>query len=1090
MPIISDNPKALYVQLYKELTNKHNPINVYLTGGKELDDKEKAIGDAMRRFIAKFEENKIQLMSEEDPSITTCSNGVAYQDVDYKFAKTALGWDEELCNELEQEVQQIRAALFDSVKGRMADIETYDFVLSMKDSPSYAAKQKIARAMRMEDKAGEMTNHDLDRKIEKEKKTNLEYHHRPVIYNKVTNEETGEVTYVKAERYVTYKEKEDPQYRFFVEKTIQYEKSYDPDAYDSAPILLRDILQNHKEMKEEGDRRREYVKFINDQHQTYAAWKEQIVKEVNQYKEILNTLSPATFERYMNAMKNYNSAEARLSGTREWFKNEIQNYQAKKMVLEEKKMYRDNAKTASDDSERILNEYAARIELERKTAQEEIENFKKKPELDENTIKEDKEAFDDYVRRTADLQAEIGLLEIEYQNDVAQQEKSHQLLLDVRGRVDEYKRLLTNLKENADKENLQAVINYQGMLMTSEMKLGKEMETFDQEMIAVAKVRLDTLSAQKQLIDAFDVIYQKYMNTKKRREECEKDVKDVQQFLKENSKSEAKNLETFHKEMAAIRKRCKNLGLGESETMDSLVDFAAEYAKEKGWSIGKRASFLDKEFMKELMKEIKDCKDDEAKMIPVYEEAESKYLEKTLELNQVGKKLGELTQHAIDSLDEYGKKLDYIRERSGSDQENKEMLDDMTKASDEKHKKGMEEMKEQEDALLKSYQELDKALQDKVKNLNEKKELLDQLMHERSLLGEKLEKADKLKKELEEKEIAFQNLCQQQDQDLKEFEQKKQEAERLYIEMKKEYEDEDALSQDFVNDYEYLERQFNENNITTSRTLEDMSKFTASQREKLSMDAKKQQEYIREKQAARCMDMATELNKLRTSLIEVEKPKGFMKVKNSREFSLFRNEVRKYLDITQRVPNSDAKGKFAVIANPDEVLSHLHWLSSKDEFVKDDKSRIEYMKTVHEAMSNISKAADKYLETKGSPLRDTELGRARFTTASIISTHAKKLMFELEGMMREEQYCMDAANLGLVTQKSGIDAPDYTKTEGFKYAADSIKREGDSLYTDSMAKLQDSLDAERRMFEQANKKNQEPKPQVKQELVPQEVHPN
>jgi hypothetical protein len=58
-------------------------------------------------------------------------------------------------------------------------------------------------------------------------------------------------------------------------------------------------------MKEECDRRREYVKFINKQHQAYAVWKEQIKDEERKYFELVNVLSKETLERYNAAMAKY-----------------------------------------------------------------------------------------------------------------------------------------------------------------------------------------------------------------------------------------------------------------------------------------------------------------------------------------------------------------------------------------------------------------------------------------------------------------------------------------------------------------------------------------------------------------------------------------------------------------------------------------------------------------------------------------------------------------------------------------------------------------------------------------------------------------
>ena len=1083
MPIISENPKALYVHLYKELTNKNSPLRLYFTGGLGFTEKDNAVGTAIKRFIRKFEDNKEQMLAEEPVSATV--NGVGYQDdISYKFAKETMEWDEELCNELEEDVQAIRAALFDSVAYKLKDTETYDEILELKDTDVYTNEQKLnAQKKKMLDAFGKLENNELDEKIDNEKRTNLEYNHRPVIYEAESNPDTGEVTYKKAERYVSFKEMESKEYKFFEMKSIQYSSDLNADAYGVAPVLLRDILQNHKQMKEEGDRRREYVKFINGQHQSYAVWKEQIVKEVDRYKKLLSNCSKATLDRYNQAMEQYNSTDSMLSGTREWFINEHKDYVARKMALAEKELERDNAAGEIESLAIGYDEFTKKIKQDREDAAKDLDEFRKKPELDEETMKKDQADLEDRLTQIAALKEEIHGLETDFTEHVEQQEKSRQMLLSVKEKVDEYKQHIENLKNHASKENFDAVSKFQEIMINSEIQIGKEMKEFNQDIIKYAKERQKILDAQTKINEDMQNITDEFHKVMGEHKECERDFANIQNFLTANGKAEKKNLNEFKKYMKEKKEHCAKMQMADENTLDVLMQAADVFAIQKGWNLnGTMAIFLDEEFFKDMKKENEHRKERAEKMIHKLEEERQKFEEKTLELLPMGQKIDELTQYAIDSLDEYSKMLENIQ--SYSDKEKQDTLADMNRATDEKSREGEQAIKEQEEALLKNHQELEKALQDKAKNLNEKKALLDQLMNEQEVLGVRVEKANELKKELEDKQAAFVTLCLQQDKDLKDIEEKKEAAVKLWEEKQKEYEDEKELSEDFIKDYEYLEEQYTNDDMISARKLDDMKTFTNNQASKLAADAEKQREYIREKQAERCMVIRSELKELRESLFNVEKPKGFLKVKNSREFSMFRNEVSKYMDVYVKVPDANNPGDFEEILNPDQITSPLYWLSHQNDYVKDDKARMDYMKSVCEAMNNISKAADVYLKAKGDPLRSTDLGNKRYITASMISTQAKRIKFEMEGMMREEQLCLDAPNLGLVSQKSGVNDPDYTKTEGFKYVGNTLRREGDSTYTDRMMRLDDAIARTNRILEEENKQNQqkqEPKAPVKEE---------
>ena len=555
MPVF-DNSKAIYVNLYKELTNKHTPINVYLTGGGSLNKGEKAVGIAIRQFVRRFEMS-YETLTTKDGKSPFGDGTINRNDVDYETAKKNMADEERLFGELERDIQEIRAALLTSARHKQRD--------DINHSENNAA----------------------------------------------------------------------------------------------AAQLLSDALRYHKEMKEDADQRREYVKLINDQHQAYAIWKEQIVKEVTHYKEVLKYCSPETRKRFNDEMEKYNSMDAMLAGARKWFENEYKNFREQK---------------------------------------------------------------------------------------------------------------------------------------------GHDLET-------------------------------------------------------------AKN---------------------------------------------------------------------------------------------------------------------------------------------------------------------------KVKKLQEKKLLLDRLVKDQTIPAEEVEKARKLKKELEEKQAAYILFCFMYEHEKKELEQKRIELEKLWLEQDEQYKSEEEHSKDFIKDYQYLENGFVKGNIITERKMDDMTKFKTNLVSKLTEDTDKQRAHIREKQSRRCDAIHKELEQFRQELAKLSQPKGSAKSKNSREFDLFKYKIRSYLDTMIKVVDEDNPGTTRDEKNMKCIYIDLDLIRDQKSMNLSDEKRIECMKNIRNMMEAIGEAADTYLKSQEGLNRETELDSARYNTVSKISMYARKCKLEFVCMMLEERFCTDAPNLNLVQAKSGIEKTDYTKAEAFK----------------------------------------------------------
>lgn len=761
MPVF-DNSKAIYVNLYKELTNKHTPINGYLTGGGNLNKNEKAVGIAIKQYIRRFEACYGKLTTREGKEGSTYRN-----DVDYETAKKNMADDEVLFGELERDIQAIRAALLTSAR---------------------------------------------------------------------------------------YKRRDDINF-----------SEHDPVAAQ----FLRDALRYHKEMKEEADRRREYVKLINDQHQSYAIWKEQIIKEVAHYKEVLKYCSPETRKRFNDDMEKYKSTDAMLDGARKWFENEYKNYVARLQVIAEKKAQSEN--TAGEIAVRAVeyNQFLEQMERDLETAKNDVDEFRNQPDLDEDKIQKDTDDLENNFTEIQALKQEIHVMELDFQ----------------------------------EKDNIR---------------------------------------------DEMEAVQNEHLTVMKEHRMCEMDLNKIQKIMKDPGKAGKKQLSELYKTLSEDRKSDQELGQVHDVEQVPLM-----------------------ETFKEMQKENKRRKDAADAMIPKLKEAEAAY-------------------------------GNAIRKRS-------------EKASQ-----------------MKNHQELEKDVQDKAKKLQEKRRLLDQLLKTQTILGEKVEKARKLKKELEEKQAAYVLFCFMYEHDMNELEQKRIELEKLWVEQDEQYESEEEHSKDFIKDYQYLENGFVKGSIITERKMDDMTKFKTNHVNKLTEDADKQRTQIREKQSKRCDAIHKELEQFRQEIAKLSQPKGSAKSKNSREFDLFKYELRSYLDTVIKVADEDNPGTTRDETNTKCIYIDLDLIRDQKNLKLSDEKRIECMKNIRNMMDAIDEAADVYLKSQEGVNRETELDRARYNTVSQISMYARKCKLEFVCMMLEERFCTDAPNLNLVQAKSGIEKTDYPKPEAFK----------------------------------------------------------
>ena len=271
------------------------------------------------------------------------------------------------------------------------------------------------------DRMGAWKNDAIDKEIERRKRVDLEFAHRPEVFLRVKDPKTNTVKTVKAERYVPYKKKFSTEYRFFNRETsyIEYDRAQDPDANTVGILALRDILENHKERKEDCDRRREYIKFINKQHQAYAVWKEQMPKEKEKYDKLVATLSDETRQRYEAVMKDYNSMTSMLSGIDAWLEQEKVEYLARKKVLDDAQKASDTAYSEYESAKNPYEEYLKEMETERLKAEDELKVLRSNPLLDETYVLNQRTILENYSKAQQEIVFDLQTLEKEIQDDIA-----------------------------------------------------------------------------------------------------------------------------------------------------------------------------------------------------------------------------------------------------------------------------------------------------------------------------------------------------------------------------------------------------------------------------------------------------------------------------------------------------------------------------------------------------------------------------------------------------------------------------------------------------------------------------------------------
>ena len=1026
MPIISENPKELYEALYNELKNKYGPVSVYLRDKDMLDQKEKAIGKAMEDFIKLYE------MTEESFSVKKDMKkpkyGIVYSDADYSTVMQDLKKDEELGAKLEAAVENIRAKLLIVAEERIKPGYDYE-----KEKDNSDEKERFtALNFSVSDRMGAWKNEAIDKEIERRKRVDLEFAHRPEVFLRVKDPKTNKVNTVKAERYVPYKKKFSTEYRFFNRETsyIEYDRAQDPDANTVGILALRDILENHKERKEDSDRRREYVKFINRQHQAYAVWKEQMPKEKEKYDKLVATLSEETRKRYEAVMTNYNSMTSMLSGIDAWLEQEKVEYLARKKVLDDAQKASDTAYSEYESAKNPYEEYLKEMETERLKAEEELNVLRSNPLLDETYVSNQRTIFENYSKAQQEIVFDLRTLEKEIQDDIAKQAEARNKLMNMTDKVKQYKEQVVKLKKSHSYDNYEAVKEYYEKLFEGEVQLTKELETqqkslkelidkrisydnlMEEERVKMVQAQADLLKAKAQL----------------RQDETR--LERAKEFTHELKSADYKALQKYMQELKAT---LKTYNLSEDEFFEEFGRGCALYAAHQNWDIGTDLAYLDPTEAKALQARIKDNKILVEKLTKDNIEKENKYKKIVEDIEKNNASVKEEIEAAEAAIDQFTKKLDELQgpDRDKNVDALKKNLEDETLAKVNKEDKVLAET---EDSIEKGFKDLSDEIKKKMALRDKKQEELYKIEELRTQADNNLQSADNLKVHLKEQEDKYKELVEKQEQKKKQLEEAKTKAEKAWMDKEM---DQDKLQQEnqkFVEEYEFIQKKLEDGEGTSYRRMQDLSALVQKQQEKLTKDAEAQKKYIQKNQNYLCEKLRKQLVGFKLRLLAVAEPSGRFKSSNSKEFTEFKHTSLQYLDTTL---NGD---------NPLCILDKLEDISGG--YCDNDEDRVMIMKEICSALDILAMDSDNYLKAKGDPRRVTELGRARYALAGDFVTLCKDASKKLKGMILEEECCKIAPDLSKATSKSGLDVG-FDRTVGYKYSSEAINKESDIFSPDA-----------------------------------------
>lgn len=1041
--IRTENPKRLYDVLYKELKSKHSAVAIYAKDAYFLPPEEKAIATAIKDFVKLYE----KFEKEHKWSIATGSTE------EYATVKFDLAEDESLGKQLEEKVQAIRTALSKSVEDSLPPPIDID---EMKRSGIYEERFSALNAS-VSDRMGEWVNEKIARMEESARRNNLEFAHRPELYMQMKNAKTGKVETVKAERYVSYAKRVSKEYRFFErsETEIVYDRRKDPDAYTVAPLALRDILENHKDRKVEAERRREYVKFIQDQHQAHALWKENMPKYQKRYQAILDQISPEVRERFDTFMDNYNGMKSRQCGVDAWLQSEASTVEMRKQEIENIKKQWDVAFNVYEAAQKPLEDFEKQAEEELEAANGVIEQIKQSPLLKEGYKEQVQEKLKDRLEKEGILSKELELLDTELQKDIDDREVMRKSLMGVMAQIDDYVKCLNNLKTDKSAANIKAVNDYHKILFTGQIKL---VEALKGQSEKIQQYTLEIPQLTKHSEDSLEKLSAAdKTSTEKRviKENLEKRRDMVVAFLKDP------NMDKVKSEIKAFKKQLAKDKVNDEETVKLYLENEyTKLAEQNHWPIGKDLKYVDTMFAEELKKEVDEATRQAKEAGIAYTTLKDTYTTDISNANNKSYELGAEIDSLVESVNLLKEKITNIQEQSID-----ALLEEMDQIVTEKVDKEGAHAENSRAAIERGFKDIHASINQKTEAREALVKLVNAAKEERVRVEEEL-------KVVIDEEIRYQNEVEKVQKLITEKEKKKEELKKIvddaYNAWKNKKEIESKAVEEgekYIKDYEFIQEKLVQGEEASLRLLRDMNTAVLNQQEKLSADAEAQKTYLELKEKELCAKYEKQLRAMKNRFLGLAEPSGKFKMSNSKEFTALSHKFKEFFE-----PNFPNPKGGDPISNPHYVLFRLedmNYFFGNDK-VEERNNRIDILRDVADAMNELNKELEKYLDAKGDPVRSTELGRARYTWANDMKTMADDIEFEFRGLINEESYCDIAPDLSKVKGKSGLKDVEFVTTAGYKYTKEAIEQETDVLELDNIRQMAMDLEAKQKKQPKVN----------------------
>lgn len=1034
MPILLNSLDATYRATCEALMDKTSPIYFYVS--KEFKDQFTASEQALSDAIKNFE----KVCKEEGVFDRTFENDIT--SINDKVSMTKFGAAEQFnyTRSLQREERlraaydKLRAATMTVVDPLLGDIKTID---EIKNDTSLSYEERMAaHRVSLESKEVEWNNADLRQKMKRLKETDMEFGHRPRVM-KETRDEYGNKRLVPEEIQLTYKDVESKEFRFFnrPNSAIKYDRTKNPDERIAALLILRDIVEDHKEVTQEVERRREYGNFINKNHESFALWQNLVPQEVKKMEAMQENLSSEIRERFNTHMQEYNQAQSFQTGINDFLAKEQTQYA---------RMLKDQA----DYDQKVVDTGAELADFITKKSENQVrrQNEVKKAEDERNAAAENSQISDDYVNqknqefetamseetaaRNEYLKAEADLNAL-----ISQQDEERKMLLDVAGKAAEYRSKIEILSQNLTQENVRAAQEYYQILEQSKGTLGFGLSnclTFMDRCSEWMQWQQDDLA---RIDKEYKEAQEKYAEAEKG-SSILKEKLDIIDDVKANRKEVFKEIKKTHKNIAKMEKS-KTVSAEEAKNLYENAYIMADSGHELG--LESYAVYLDDAKYGAFKKDVLDKMQETEQLKKDFEAKEKAYTEMISSQSKTRTNIFERIDDAIKEVQAFEEKLRQLQDVEAKKFENE--LNEKTLAD---NKEKQFETDTVETSLKNRLESLNVSISELQKIKEEKLEALTKAQVKTQAASNEIAIIETAKNLVAAKQQALADLQDKHNREIEEEEKIQKELDEKYQDAVQEAKNFTDFMLPYKTDYENLQKLNQEGNLTSERKVKELVEGKEVLTERLTEDAKKQTEYVSHIQREFSREMFKNLTQMLKDMEDVAKPKSFNR-SNSKEFTNLKNTLLKYTQEKFEMTDPSDKSKKVSMDNPNCILGELDAVGSG---MYKNEQQADVMIKVDAALLEIKAAADAYVKAKGSPFRDTQHGKDRYFLAKSLSLFTAKADRKLVSLNQELAYTKIAPDMSLVTADVSTKQKDFYKSAGYEYTKENYQQKNEYIFGD------------------------------------------